>query len=139
MAREGFPEPDRDRLQSYDTVGGYDIRHRLRYGDLPHRSGGPDQCHAPCQGVAGECELGEKGRYPDIRSERQRNRDYGRTVFRLPVVWPHRDSGTRPATRRGSGNPWKTRGGDPGKSDSSHGKRGELGCLEYWSWMIMKS
>ena len=108
MAKD-FQKPDRDRLQSYDTGSGYDIRHRSRHGDLPHRSGGPDKCHAPCRGVAGECEPGEEGRYSDSRGERQRNRDYGRTDFRLQVAWPHRDSGTRPAARRGSRNQWKTR------------------------------
>src|SRR3990170_3703866 len=109
MDGEGFPEPDRDRLQSYDTGNGYDIRHRPRHGDLPHRSGGPDKYHAPCRGVAGECELGEEGRYSDREGERQRNRDYGRMDFRLQVAWPHRGSGTRPATRRGNRNQWETR------------------------------
>ena len=34
-----------------------DIRHRPRHGDLPHRSGGADECHAPCRGVPGGCDL----------------------------------------------------------------------------------
>ena len=83
-------------IQGVDKI----LRQRPRHGDLPHRSGGPDECHAPCRGVAGECELEEEGSYPDCRGERQRNRDHRRTDDRFQVVWPHRDSGTRPAARR---------------------------------------
>ena len=102
------------------------------HGDLPHRSGGPDECHAPCRGVAGECEPEKEGRYPGRRGERQRHRDPGRTDLRLQVAWSHGDPGTRPAARRRSGHLRKTRRGNRGKSDSSHdGRKGEPGCLGY--------
>ena len=64
-----------------------------------------------------------------VRGERQRNRDQGRTDFRRQVAWPHRDPGTRPAARRRSRNQRETGRGDPGKSDSSHWKKGRTRML----------
>ena len=65
--------PCKVSVQGVDQISDTVISH----GDLPHRPGGPDKCHAACRGVEGGCEHEEEGQYPERGSDRQRSRDSG--------------------------------------------------------------